>query len=83
MARMSGVRHPRRSGGSERIDPPTRRQRTSLAKLPEDHRVVGVQDGSAIVERPDGRLSRVKPNGRVVPRAPVPAAQSYLDMQRC
>ncbi len=61
----------------------TARQIERLAELPDDHRVVGARKGSPIVERPDGRLLCVQPNGRLAAAALVQKAQSYLDMERC
>jgi hypothetical protein len=61
----------------------TRRQLERLAKLPKDHAVVGVRKGSPIVERPDGQLLHVQPNGRLAATTLVQKAQSYLDMERC
>ena len=61
----------------------TGRQLERLAELPNDHTVVGVRKGSPIVERPDGQLLCVQPNGHLVATTLVQKAQSYLDMERC
>ena len=41
----------------------TARQLDRLRELPPDHRVLTGRDGSPMVERADGRLWRVQPNG--------------------
>jgi hypothetical protein len=61
----------------------TARQLERLGALPHDHTVVGVRKGSPIVERSDGQLLCVQPNGQMVATAVVQKAQSYLDMERC
>jgi hypothetical protein len=61
----------------------TKRQLASLAGLPEDHRVISVRRGSPIVERDDGRILRVQPNGRLVVSSSVQQVRSYLEMDRC
>jgi hypothetical protein len=55
----------------------TQRQIRCLEKLPEDHKVVSTDD-PPIVSGPNGKLLRIKPNGRMV--ALVESAQSYLDI---
>ena len=45
----------------------TARQLDCLRELPPDHKVVTTRDGSPILERPDGRLWRVQPNGSLAP----------------
>jgi hypothetical protein len=61
----------------------TGRQLARLAELPNDHTVVGVRKGSPIVERSDGQVLCVQPNGQMVATTLVEKAQSYLDMERC
>ena len=61
----------------------TKRQLARLAKLPENHRVVGQRGGTPIVQRPDGQVLRVQPNGGLVATTSVQKARSYLDMERC
>jgi hypothetical protein len=61
----------------------TKRQLACLAGLPEDHRVISVRRGSPIVERDDGEVLRVQPNGRLVVSSSVQQVRSYLDMERC
>ena len=56
----------------------TARQLERLRELPPDHKVVTVRDGSPILERPDGRLWIVQPNGSLAPASPVGAARPYL-----
>jgi hypothetical protein len=60
----------------------TKRQLACLAALPAGHRVVGEREGTPIVERSDGQLLRVQPNGRLV-AASVQKLRSYLEMERC
>jgi hypothetical protein len=45
----------------------TARQLHRLRELPPDHIVLTARDGSPILERPDGRLWRLQPNGNLVP----------------
>ncbi len=61
----------------------TQPQFARLAKLPDDHTVVGEREGSPVVKRPDGRLVCVQPNGRLVATNLVWAAQSYLRLEPC
>jgi hypothetical protein len=61
----------------------TARQLERLAELPNDHTLVGLRKGSPIVERPDGQLLCVQPNGQLAATTHVQKAQSYLDMERC
>ena len=56
----------------------TQRQLACLAKLPEDHTVLGSSKGCPVVQGPDGQLLLVQPNGQLVATAPVSRAQSYL-----
>jgi hypothetical protein len=56
----------------------TARQLDRLRNLPPDHKVVRARDGSPILERPDGRLWRVQPNGSLAPMTPVERVRSYL-----
>jgi len=61
----------------------THSQIARLAKLPDDHMVVGERDGSPVVERPDGRLVCVHQNGRLAATPLVSRVQSYLHVARC
>jgi len=56
----------------------TQRQLACLAKLPEDHRVLGASKGSPVVQGPDGQLLLVQPTGQLVATTPVSRVQSYL-----
>jgi hypothetical protein len=56
----------------------TARQLERLRELPPDHKLLTAGDGSPIVERPDGRLWRVQPNGNLAPAPPVERVRSYL-----
>jgi hypothetical protein len=58
----------------------THRQIRRIEALPEGHEVVSTRYGVPIVRRPDGRLLRVQPNGRMVPTVGVQRVQSYLDV---
>jgi hypothetical protein len=49
----------------------TARQLDRLRNLPPDHKVATARDGSPILERPDGRLWRVQPNGSLAAATPV------------
>ena len=57
----------------------TGRQLDRLRELPPDHRLVTVRDGSPILERPDGRLWLVQPNGNL---APAPAIERVRSSRR-
>ena len=57
----------------------TGRQLHRLRELPPDHRLVTVRDGSPILERPDGRLWLVQPNGNL---APAPAVERVRSSRR-
>jgi len=56
----------------------TARQLERLCELPPDHKVLTAHDGSPILERPDGRLWRVQPNGSLAPAPAVERVRSYL-----
>lgn len=58
----------------------TARQLERLRELAPDHKVLTARDGSPILERPDGRLWRVQPNGRLVLAPRVEPVRSYLDV---
>ena len=45
----------------------TARQLERLRELPPDHKLLTARDGAPILERPDGRLWRLQPNGNLVP----------------
>jgi len=59
----------------------TVRQIRRMEKLPDGHKVVRVRYGVPIVRRSDGRLLRMRTNGRLVMTAPVESVQSYLDVR--
>ena len=54
----------------------TARQLDRLRELPPDHRALTGRDGSPMVERADGRLWRVQPNGSLAPATPVQSVRS-------
>ena len=54
-----------------------------LATLSGDHKVIGEREGSPLLERPDGRLACVQPNGRLAATTLVSSVQSYLRVERC
>src|SRR5205085_1296522 len=56
----------------------TGRQLERLRELPPDHKLLIARDGSPILERPDGRLWRVQPNGSLAPAPPVERVRSHL-----
>jgi hypothetical protein len=56
----------------------TARQLEHLRELPPGHKVLTARDGTPILERPDGRLWRVQPNGSLAPAPPVERERSYL-----
>jgi len=56
----------------------TARQLDRLRELPPSHKVLTAGGGSPILERPDGRLWRVQPNGSLAPAPPVERVRSYL-----
>jgi hypothetical protein len=56
----------------------TARQLDRLRELSPGHKVLTARDGSPILEREDGRLWRVQPNGSLVPAPPVERVRSYL-----
>ena len=56
----------------------TARQLGRLRELSPDHKVLTARDGSPILEREDGRLWRVQPNGSLAPEPPVERVRSYL-----
>jgi hypothetical protein len=59
----------------------TKRQIRSIGRLPEGHKVVSTRHGTPIVRRPDGRLLRVQPDGRLAATISVERVQSYLHIQ--
>jgi hypothetical protein len=65
------------------VDLLTKRQLACLAKLPENHTVVGAADGSPVVRSPDGQLFRIQPNGNLAATTLVQRVQSYLKTERC
>jgi hypothetical protein len=56
----------------------TARQLDRLRELPPDHKLITARDGSPILERRDGRLWRVQPNGNLAPAMPVEGVRSYM-----
>jgi hypothetical protein len=56
----------------------TQPQIRCMEKLHEGHKVVSTRYGAPIVRRPDGRLFRVQPNGRLRATIRVERVQSYL-----
>jgi hypothetical protein len=55
----------------------TARQLERLRELPPDHKLLTARDGSPILERPDGRLWLVQPNGNLAPAPAVERVRSY------
>lgn len=53
------------------------------ATLSGEHRVVGEREGSPVLERPDGRLALVAPDGGLAATTLVAGAQSHLQVERC
>lgn len=60
----------------------TRPQIARLAILLDGH-AIGNRQGSPRLERRDGRVVRLQPNGRLVATALVSRVQSYLHSERC
>jgi hypothetical protein len=60
------------------ITPLTQRQIRRMENLPEGHVIVSTRRGVAIVRRPDGRLLRIQPDGRLATTIRVERVQSYL-----
>ena len=56
----------------------TQRQIRFMEKLPEGHKVVSIRDGAPIVRRPDGRLLRMQPSGRLADTIRVERVRSYM-----
>jgi len=56
----------------------TGRQLERLRELPPDHEVLTARDGAPILERPDGRLWRVQPNGSLAPAPSVERVRPHL-----
>jgi hypothetical protein len=54
----------------------TQRQLQRMEKLPADHKMVSARDGSPVVRRPDGRLLRIQPNGRLAAMTLIERVQS-------
>jgi hypothetical protein len=55
----------------------TARQLERLRELAPDHKLLTTRDGSPVLERADGRLLLVQPNGSVAPAPPVERVRSY------
>jgi hypothetical protein len=58
----------------------TARQLDRLRELPPGYKVITARDGSLILERPDGQVCRVQPNGSLAPAPPVERVSSYLSV---
>jgi hypothetical protein len=56
----------------------TQQQRRRLQTFDEGHVVVSSRRGVAVVRRPDGRLLRIQPDGRLSGMIRVERVQSYL-----
>ena len=56
----------------------TARQLDRLRELPPGHKVVTARDSAPLLERPDGRLWLVQPNGNLAPAPAVERVRSYL-----
>ena len=56
----------------------TQRQLRRMQRLPEGHVVLSTRKGVAVVRRPDGRLMRIQPDGRLAGMIRVERVQSYL-----
>ena len=56
----------------------TARQLERLRELPPDQKLLIARDRAPMLERPDGRLWRVQPNGSLAPAPPVERVRSYL-----
>jgi hypothetical protein len=56
----------------------TQRQIRRMENLPAGHVVISTRRGVAIVRRPDGRLIRIQPDGRLATTLRVERVQSYL-----
>jgi hypothetical protein len=60
----------------------TARQLSRLETLPDDYRVVSAQDGSPIVESPNGQTLRLQPNGGLAATTLIQRVQSYLHVRQ-
>lgn len=56
----------------------TQRQIERLDRLPPNHRVVAAHDGMPIVQRPDGQMLSLKPNGRLAATTLISRVQDYM-----
>ena len=56
----------------------THRQVRKMERLPEGHIVLSTRKGVAVVRRPDGRLMRLQPDGRLAGMIRIERVQSYL-----
>jgi hypothetical protein len=56
----------------------TQRQVRKMERLPEGHVVLSTRKGVAVVRRPDGRLMRLQPDGRLAGMIRIERVQSYL-----
>jgi hypothetical protein len=60
----------------------TERQLRRLETLRDDYRVVSAQDGSPIVESPNGRTLRLQPNSSLAATTLIERVQSYLHVRQ-
>ena len=56
----------------------TGRQLERLRELPPDQKLLMARDGAPMLERSDGRLCRVQPNGNLALAMPVETVRSHL-----
>jgi hypothetical protein len=55
----------------------TARQLDCLRELPPDQKILTARDGAPLLERPDGRLWRVQPNGNLALAMPADGVRAY------
>lgn len=58
-----------------------RQQSRRIQTVPKGYTVISAQGHKLIVRRPDGRLARIQPGGRLVAANPVESVQSYLHVR--
>jgi hypothetical protein len=63
------------------ISEQTEDQSRRIETLPEGHTVVTAKGHRIVVRRPDGRLARIRPGGRLVAMSRVETVESYLDVR--
>lgn len=59
----------------------TQRQISRIQRLPKGHKLVSTSYGAPVVRRPDGRLLRVQPDGRLAASTSVERIESYLNLR--